>query len=303
MLPAAACAPNINSVFMYLLLCWGEGGRTAPRCFWELISALPCRLLQQMPPNRDVSQIENWQGCMDPTFPTFNCRCNESVVDPGGVLRQVAYDTAITTHNMGSGSSFNPPSSTDDFLDTVAGTCITMPAASPATTDTPAGRYTGEVGSTGMGEGGSKGMGEGGSKGMGKGGSKGMGEGGSGSKGRGRKGESGQMTASFAAKGKGYEPKFLNHPMRTSPVTCYASRRSVPTCWNQLPRREASVPWLVSSPSSLAPRSLPFAAQGSVRSNPRPMSPPPSSVRSRLRLRTTSEAPLTASAVTTFRVN
>ena len=213
-------------------------------------SSRPCHCwllhAQPLPLNRDESQIENWQGCMDPSYNTFfteDCVPSTGCYDPGATMA-AAYATAVTTYNMGSGSSYVPPSSTNpfDFLDAVAGTCTTMPAPTD-TPVTPAGRYTGEGGGKGMmgegggkgmggGEGGSKGMGggEGGSKGMGggEGGSKGMGGGEGGSKGMGggskgmgggsgkgeggskgeggRKGHGAQMTASFASKGNAYKP-------------------------------------------------------------------------------------------------
>ena len=155
-------------------------------------SSRPCHCwllhAQRMPLNRDDSQIENWQGCMDPAYNTF---CTEGAClgsdtrDPTRVTRAAAYATAVTTYNMGSGSSYadhvrvlgqeiGPGQNILvalgwDYLDTVAGTCITMPATTDTpvtpTTDTPvtpAGRHTGEGGGKGMmGEGGGKGMGGG----------------------------------------------------------------------------------------------------------------------------------------------
>ena len=78
-----------------------------------------------MPLNRDETQIENWQGCMDPTFNTF-FQCG---YQPG----DETYMNAIVAHNLGSGSRYVPPSSTNpyDFLDAVAGTCTTMPLEIP----------------------------------------------------------------------------------------------------------------------------------------------------------------------------
>jgi len=170
-----------------------------------------------MPLNRDVSRIENWQGCVDPGMNVFAPQ-GFYPYHQGGDIRYNIYQTAIATHNLGSGSSFVPPSSVQpsavqwewtltsplSFLDDVAGTCFTNPV-----NNNPTGRYgqpTGEGGGKGGSESGSKGMGgsESGGKGMGGSESGGKGNGGSES---GGKGNGGSESGGKGNGGSGYMGK------------------------------------------------------------------------------------------------